>query len=317
MVRLNNSFISLILLLALFGSVSGCSVFNQGKWKESDPFESLNRKVFIFNNHVDRLIMRPMARAYQTVVPQPLEDTIGRFFQNAGESSNFINHLLQLNFSSALVNFWRFTINSTVGVFGLFDMASKLGLPIEETDMGTTFALWGFRGGPYVVAPFFGPTTFWGSTGLLLDARYFSLWHLLDWQQDVELFALKALDARAQVLGYDVLIKEAFDPYIFVRNAYQQSRKHKWRRATQWVHEQYFELPHQLDYSEKGQVVYEPISKEPRLPHKTKKSRPSKIQPQKKLNHVVPSKVQSPIKQKQSVKKKTNTSAPSDVSIEN
>lgn len=236
-------FFSLMLLLLLLSS-TGCAYLDKDKWPESDPFESVNRKVFYFNTKVDKWVMRPAAKVYKAIVPDPIEDNIGHFFQNVGEFSNFYNHLAQLNFTSALINFWRFSFNSTLGLGGLFDVASHLGLPIQETDLGTTLAVWGFRGGPYVIMPFLGPSNFWNSLGSYMGARYFSLWHYLDWEWEEGLFTLKALDARAQALSYDALMDDAFDPYIFVRNAYQQNRRHKWMKAKRWIRDQYHGRAH-------------------------------------------------------------------------
>jgi len=190
-----------------------------------DPYEKFNRAMFAFNQDVDHLVYRPVAKVYRAVLPHRLRSGIGNAFDNIEELNTLPNDLLQGRIRYIFLDFWRFVINSTVGVGGLFDVASKMGLPRHYEDFGMTFAYWsgGVRS-PYLVIPFLGPSTFRTAFGLPFNVAA-SPWPyispgVIGWSA----FGLKFANIRAQFLDSDKLVDDAFDPYIFVRNAYLQRR---------------------------------------------------------------------------------------------
>lgn len=131
-----------------------------------DPLEPLNRRVYRFNALVDEYLLLPALDAYKTVVPEPARTGVSNFFQNLGEIDTFVNTLLQAKPKEAAITLARFLVNSTVGLAGLFDPATALGLPRQEEDFGQTLGVYGFNTGPYLVLPFFGPATLRSGLGL-------------------------------------------------------------------------------------------------------------------------------------------------------
>lgn len=190
-----------------------------------DRFESFNRATFSFNMTLDKWFLRPVAVGYTTLAPQPVETAVGNFFSNVREVKNVINDVLQWKWKQAANDTGRFAINSTIGIVGLFDVASKAGLPESDgEDFGQTLATWGVPEGPYLVLPFLGPYTVTSATGLPLD------WYvnpLSDLDSKTAIYALLTVDlihTRAELLAAEELISG--DKYIFVRDAYLQRRNY-------------------------------------------------------------------------------------------
>jgi len=134
-----------------------------------DPWEPMNRGIYNFNARFDRAIFLPTVRGYRAVTPDIVEKGVSNFFSNLGEVSNLVNNLLQLRMKSSAITLWRFVVNSTVGVGGLWDPAAKFGAYEQREDFGQTLGYWGVGSGPYVVLPFFGPSSLRDATGLGLD----------------------------------------------------------------------------------------------------------------------------------------------------
>jgi len=157
-------FSNLVLLLSLF--VSGCATPPNNAQPEAaeaedfnDPFEDTNRAIFDFNQMVDRHVLVPVAEAYRTVLPEPVRDSLRDFLRNLRAPLIFANNALQGDFEHAGQTFARFTLNSTLGVGGLIDVAGRWGqLPYHEQDLGVTFGVWGIPEGPYLVIPVLGPS---------------------------------------------------------------------------------------------------------------------------------------------------------------
>lgn len=120
-----------------------------------DPYESVNRSIYKFNDTVDRNVLKPAAQAYRTVIPEPIRFVTGNFFSNLGEIPIIFNDILQLNGKRALLDTTRFLVNSTVGIFGIADVAGMIGIEKNNADFGQTLGKWGFNSGPYIVLPFF------------------------------------------------------------------------------------------------------------------------------------------------------------------
>lgn len=137
-----------------------------------DPWSGFNRHMYHFNAWLDDVLLLPIVHGYRIVTPKPVRTGVSNFFSNLGEINNFANSVLQLKPRSALTSFWRFAINTTVGLGGLFDPAGALGLQQIHEDFGQTLAVYGVDTGPYLVLPFFGPSTLRDSFGMAAD-QYF------------------------------------------------------------------------------------------------------------------------------------------------
>ena len=185
----------------------------------------MNRAIYGFNQFIDKIALKPAAQTYNFIVPPPLQMGISNAFDNIGEIRTFANDVLQGRFKYAWSDIWRFAINSTIGVGGLFDVASHMGIPKHYEDFGMTLAYWeGGRPSPYLVLPILGPNTFRSGFGKIADF-YSAPWpYLKDQTISYIAYATYILNVRSNLLPADKLINTSFDPYIFVRNAYLQKR---------------------------------------------------------------------------------------------
>lgn len=134
-----------------------------------DPFEQTNRAIYKFNAKFDDYVYLPVVDAYVAVTPEPVRDSIGNFFKNIGEITVFANSILQGKVEKASPTFFRFVLNSTIGLFGLFDPASHIGLKRQNEDFGQTLGVWGAGEGPYLVLPIIGPSNLRDATGTGVD----------------------------------------------------------------------------------------------------------------------------------------------------
>ena len=190
-----------------------------------DPWEPFNRKVHTFNTKFDDSIGRPIARAYVRYLPRPVRRSVGNFFNNLWEPSTTLNSLLQGMFDKAADSFGRFLINSTFGVFGLFDVANVWGLAPQNEDFGQTLAVWGVSDGPYLVLPFLGPSNVRDAFGIATEWYTTDLVPIIFHGTERWVVAgIRLLDARASVLGLDEALQFQVDPYLFLRESYRQSR---------------------------------------------------------------------------------------------
>ena len=154
------SIISMVMLVFL---LSSCSTTGSSK---NDPLEPMNRAIFEFNEVVDDNIFEPVAKTYKYITPDPVETGVSNFFSNIGEVSTIANDVFQFKFKQAGYDFLRFSINTTIGVLGIFDVATSVGLKKNNEDFGQTLGYWGIPQGPYLVLPFFGASTFRDAPGL-------------------------------------------------------------------------------------------------------------------------------------------------------
>ena len=196
-------------------------------WEEfgenEDPWENANRAIFRFNDAVDRWALKPIAKGYQKITPDVVEDGIHNVFRNVGEVKNLANNVLQLKLHDAGVDTARFMFNSTFGVLGFFDVATKMGLQRNDEDFGQTLGSWGVKSGPYVVLPLLGPSTVRDSIALYPDSYVNAYRYVDDVPVRNSVFALNIVDTRAKLLSAERLIRG--DRYRFIRNAYLQNRE--------------------------------------------------------------------------------------------
>jgi len=194
-----------------------------------DPYEGLNRAIFTFNDKIDQFIMKPIARFYNAIMPKPLNQGVHNFYNNIGTLPTLANDLLQFNFYQAANDSWRIIINTTVGVGGLFDVATRINLKYYSNDFGLTLASWGYEKSNYLVLPFFGPSTPRDGIGIPVDYFAFSIYpYIYPQSTRYQVYGLSIVDRRAQILKFqDVLEEASVDRYVFMRNAYMQHRAHQ------------------------------------------------------------------------------------------
>lgn len=191
--------------------------------RNPDPLERMNRSIFAFNEVLDTYVLAPVARSYHYFAPGFFEQGVRNFFSNLGELNDLVNHGLQGELGLAAGDGGRFLVNSTVGLFGLVDVATPMGLESERADFGQTLSQWGVESGPYLMVPVFGPVTVRSGIGELFDASTFSYQQLDDVPTRNSLRVMDTVSGRADLLDAGELITG--DRYIFVRDAYLQQRE--------------------------------------------------------------------------------------------
>lgn len=188
-----------------------------------DPWEGLNRPLFEFNERLDQYLLKPVAKGYQAVTPDPAEKGVSNFFGNLRDANSTINAVLQGRPGGAARAGGRFLLNSTIGMLGLFDVASRMGVEPYRTDFGHTLAIWGLPSGPYLMVPVLGPRTVRSGTGTVFDALTSVEVGIDDVRLRNSLFGLELVDTRAKLLKTEELMSG--DRYIFIRDAYLQQRR--------------------------------------------------------------------------------------------
>lgn len=198
-----------------------------------DPLEPMNRGVFWFNDKFDIYFMEPLARGYKNVLPDPVETSITHFFENIRYPLYLVSDILQFKFDQALYHTTRFLVNTTVGVGGLFDVATGQDLPARYEDIGIAFGRWGINSGPYLVIPFIGPSNLRDFTGKVGESFVLPMNYIQYGQSSYStkmlvegsLHGLDALETRARLLQAVEAAKESsLDYYLFVQSAYYQVR---------------------------------------------------------------------------------------------
>lgn len=189
-----------------------------------DPWEGFNRKMFAFNEGADSYVLRPVAKGYKAVTPKPVRSSIGNIFTNLGEVKTIASDLGQLKFKQAASDTGRFLVNLTVGFFGVFDVASHIGLTKHDEDFGQVLGYWGVGSGPYIMWPFLGPSTVRDSAGLGLE--YASRISMINFGRDrgenLAIAGLYGINVRASLLDLEGMIQG--DRYVFIRSVYLQRR---------------------------------------------------------------------------------------------
>jgi phospholipid-binding lipoprotein MlaA len=218
-----------LVALVLLG---GCATVGQDRLAEKDPLEKFNRGVWAVDMAADKVIMKPAAKAYRAVAPAPARRGITNAFANLTEPWSFVNNVLQGHGKRAMRNLGRFFVNSTIGIAGLWDRASKMGMPAAYEDLGQTMAVWGFNGGPYLVLPLFGPSTMRDAIGqgvgayadpvsIGINHADVNVWYKRGFR------ALQVINARSELIesGGDAFLESSLDPYAAARSAYLQKRR--------------------------------------------------------------------------------------------
>ncbi|MFM0004166.1 VacJ family lipoprotein [Paraburkholderia dipogonis] len=205
--------------------LAGCSTVQTPT--KGDPLEGLNRTIFTVNDKLDQYALKPVAKGYVFITPQPVRDSVTNFFSNIGDVYIAANNLLQLKITDGVEDIMRIVINTVFGVGGLFDVATLAKLPKHDNDLGLTLGHYGVPAGPYLVLPLFGPSTVRDAVGSIGNYYVNPLSYIhpdgLSWA----LYGLNIVNTRANLLNAsDVLEGAALDKYSFVRNAYLQRRQY-------------------------------------------------------------------------------------------
>ena len=211
-------------------TLSACASNNMhGSAEISDPFEDFNRMTFDVNNALDEAIMEPIARGYRYVTPEFVRNSVRNALRNLKSPVNIANQVLQGDVEGAAGDVTRMMVNTTFGIGGLFDVAASAGIPYEQEDFGQTLGVWGVGHGPYLMVPFFGPSSVRDSAGILVDTFPPPLHlYLKNTDQEEWLYAragVTALSKREEFLDIVKDLREnSFDYYAAVRSAYVQRR---------------------------------------------------------------------------------------------
>jgi phospholipid-binding lipoprotein MlaA len=211
--------VSFALLFALLG---GCATAPNPR----DPFEPVNRGIYQFNEGVDKAILKPVAQAYRAVLPQFLRASVSNFFSNINDVVVMVNNLLQGKFTAAYSDFGRIAINTTLGLGGLFDIASEAGIEKHEEDFGQTLGYWGIADGPFLMLPLFGPSTLRDTAGRFVDYKADPMTYVYPYNVRNVLWGTRIVSRRAELLDASTVLQTAaLDPYEFIRDAYLQRRR--------------------------------------------------------------------------------------------
>ncbi|MCG6933796.1 MAG: VacJ family lipoprotein [Gallionella sp.] len=204
--------------------MTGCASNRQTN--PADPLEPINRGIYKFNDTLDKAVIKPVARGYQTAMPSVLKTMISNFFSNLDDIDVTANDLLQFKLKQGFSDGMRFVVNSTLGVFGLIDVASQGSLMKHEQDFGLTLGKWGVGNGPYLVLPILGPSTLRDTVGLYGDGFASPLYQMSNMRARNQSYMLRGLSHRAAFLNQESVLEEAMiDPYQFIREGYLLRRK--------------------------------------------------------------------------------------------
>ena len=191
-----------------------------------DPWEPFNRNMYKFNRTLDKAIIRPLATGYETVVPDPVESGVNNFFTNLKSVPTMLNLILQGRPTDTVETLVRFTMNSVFGLAGIFDVATRSGVPKHDEDLGQTLAIWGWQDSRYFMLPFLGPSTLRDGLARPVDSYTDILWRRAVDGRGYGI-ALDLIQQRANALGREEQLKDAFDEYLFIRDAWLQNRRFK------------------------------------------------------------------------------------------
>lgn len=216
----------LVGLLTLF--LVGCATIPEGQVRsKADPWEALNRNVYVFNTNLDDYVVRPLTKVYEFAVPEIVRSRFSNVFANVGDVFTAVQQLLQGKPKTALDDLIRVFVNTTIGLGGIFDVATEAGLEKHKEDFGQTFGVWGIPSGPYVVLPILGPSSLRDAFGWVADLNTDILINQIDNVPVRNIVSgVRIVDQRLKYLNASGLLAGvAFDQYSFVRDAYLQRRR--------------------------------------------------------------------------------------------
>jgi len=191
----------------------------------ADPWEPLNRRIHNFNQGVDKISFKPLAKGYQRILPEPMQRGVTNFSKNLLGPLYIINNFLQGKFRRGFSETGRFLANSTFGILGIVDVGADIGMETYHEDFGQTLAVWGVPNGPFVVVPILGPRTLRDATMIPLNFAADPTFYLESDTATWSIYAVRAVDLRARLFTVDALIEDSFDRYLTIRESYLQRRE--------------------------------------------------------------------------------------------
>lgn len=213
-----------VLAVSLGLVLAGCATGPNAN--PADPLEPLNRSVYKFNDAVDQAVLKPVATAYRDVTPSLVQRGISNFFNNLEDAWSVVNNVFQLKGEAAGDSFFRFGVNTFMGLGGILDVATEMRIERHTEDFGQTLGYWGAGPGPYIVLPILGPSNLRDTIALPVDIKGDAVTHIEDVATRNTVWALRATDDRADLLKAEaVLDQAALDKYSFIRDAYLQRRR--------------------------------------------------------------------------------------------
>jgi phospholipid-binding lipoprotein MlaA len=200
---------------------------NNGCSQIYDPYEKINRKIFVFNSFIDHLLLRPITIGYKKITNDYTKARVSMFLSNINTPVTIVNYALQIKYDQTMKSVWRFLINSTFGIGGLFDVATKMGLTITTQTFGSTLARYGVGPGPYLVIPFLGGTNARDVTDSVFTNNYFNpIMYVVSRNFEYIVTGMEIIDGRLALLPFtDYVERSSIDPYIALRSASQQNRE--------------------------------------------------------------------------------------------
>ena len=204
----------------------GCAVQPPAKRDPRDPLERINRATYRFNDRFDKAIARPVAKAYVKVTPRFVRTGVSNFVDNLTYPVTIVNDLLQAKFKQTGTDTGRLLINTTVGIGGLLDPASAVGLDKNDEDFGQTLGKWGVKPGPYLVIPLIGFSDFRDAVGKIGDIYTHPTHYIKNSRVSWSLWGVEVLDTRSRLLSADHVLDGVYDPYAFTKNAYLARRQY-------------------------------------------------------------------------------------------
>ena len=214
-----------IALVAVLLITAGCATA-PGRTHDEDPWKGFNRGVYKFNDVLDRAALKPVAKGYRKITPRWFRAGVGNFFSNLTYPATVVNQFLQGKPGTGARDAGRFLVNTTIGIGGLFDVATKMGLQANDEDFGQTLAVWGVGSGPYLMLPFLGPSSLRDAPSRAFDYFLGPLEYVeIPWEAEWGLRGLDLVHSRSELLPLDATLQKAYDPYAFIRDAWVQQRE--------------------------------------------------------------------------------------------
>jgi phospholipid-binding lipoprotein MlaA len=215
------AFLSIVCLLAL----TGCASIPSGERNPDDPHEGFNRSMYSFNDKLDQAVLKPVSSAYTRVLPQPVRTGVSNFYNNITYLDTTLNSFLQGKGGQGASDLGRFVVNSTIGIIGIFDVATPMGLERHNEDFGQTLAVWGAHKDEYLMYPVWGPSSVRDTGGIVVSLLTNPIFYAAA-PVAVPLGLLQMVDLRARNEGFVRFLDEAaLDPYVFLRESYLQHRE--------------------------------------------------------------------------------------------
>lgn len=220
-----NKLILCLLVLFLAGLLSGCASTKTSN--KDDPWESWNRGTYKFNKVLDKYLAKPLTQGYKAITPDFVETGVSNLFSNLNDVPTMINNLLQGKVVDSFSDLGRFVINSTLGIAGLWDPASSMGLDKNDEDFGQTLGAWGLDAGPYLMLPLLGPSSVRDIAAYPVNSQTDLLNQIDHIRTRNQLKLLELIDKRSALLQYEDLLEDAIDEYAFIRDTWLQNRRYK------------------------------------------------------------------------------------------